>query len=158
MITKKIRKSEGFFWLGMGIFICLLATKTHLGSFKEPGSGFIAFAAGIFLAGVGLVMIFAAVLARTAHARSGYRDFLSTFGSVSWFRIFYTMGLLLGYAILLEPLGYILATLLIMWGLFYDWDKKNWFSSLLIALVTTGVFYVFFEKLLGLRFPAGILH
>lgn len=122
--------------------------------FIAQGPGFIAFAAGLFIAGVGLVMIFTAVLARTAHKDD--RDFARIFASVSWFRMLYATALLFVYGALVEPLGFILTTLLVLWGLFYDWDKKNWFSSLLGSCATTGISYIFFEKLLGLPFPPGI--
>lgn len=154
MVTKRIRTGEGFFWLGMGVFICVLAWQTGFGFFREPGPGFIAFVTGLCMAGVGLVMIFTAVLPRTGHV--DHRDLAHTFGSVSWFRMLYATALLFAYAALVEPLGFILTTLLVLWGLFYDWDKKNWFSSLLGSCATTGISYIFFEKLLGLPFPPGI--
>ena len=53
METKRIGRSEGFFWLAMGIFICLVAVRTGIGVVKEPGPGFIALAAGLFMAVVG---------------------------------------------------------------------------------------------------------
>jgi hypothetical protein len=154
MITKRIRRGEGFLWLGIGILICLLARRTGIGLVTEPGPGFIALAAGLFMAGVGLVMIFTALLAAASIRNKG--DFARVLGSISWFRVLSTLGLLFAYAFLLDRLGYILTTFLVMWGLFFDWEKKNLFVSILLALLTTGSSYLFFEKLLLVRFPGGI--
>ncbi len=68
----------------------------------------------------------------------------------------YATAFLLVYAVLVEPLGFVLTTFLVLWGLFFDWEKKNWFSSLMGSCVTTGISYLLFEKLLGLPFPSGI--
>ncbi len=154
MTAKKVGEREGFFWLGMGIFICVLAWQTGFGIFREPGPGFIAFLAGLCMAAVGLVIVLTAVLGKTA--RKDDQKAARRFGSVSWSRMLYATVLLLLYATLVEPLGFILTTLLVLWGLFYDWEKKNWFSSLLGSCATTGISYLLFEKLLGLPFPPGI--
>jgi putative tricarboxylic transport membrane protein len=154
MVTKRIRRGEGFFWLGMGVFICILSWQTGFGFFREPGPGFVAFVTGLCMAGIGLVMALAATLVRTAQRDD--REFAHAFGTVSWFRMLYATALLLVYAALVEPLGFVLTTLLVLWGLFYDWDKKNWFSSFLGSCATSGISYIFFEKLLGLPFPPGI--
>ena len=158
MITNRVGKAEGLVWMVIGGIICLLSWQTELGSFREPGPGFIAFATGLFMGVVGLLMVLTAVFKKTPSGEdcdSGRTAGLSY--PSSWFRMVFTMGLLFGYALLLTPLGYIPTTLLVLWGLFYDGEKRNWVSSLLVASVTTGASFVFFEKLLGLRFPAGIL-
>jgi putative tricarboxylic transport membrane protein len=154
MIKKGFRRSEGFYWLGMGFFICLLAWHTGLGFFRQPGPGFLGFVAGLFMLGVGLIMILTVVLAGTA--RKNDQDSARHFGSVSWFRMLYATALLFIYAALVEPFGFILTTFFVLWGLFYDWNRKNWFSSLLSSGATTGISYLLFEKLLGLPFPPGI--
>jgi hypothetical protein len=154
MITKRIRRGEGFFWLAMGIFIGIVAMRTGVGAVKEPGPGFIALAAGLFMAGVGLVMILTALLGAVSIRKGG--PLSRVLSSISWSRVLCTLGLLFGYAFLLDRLGHVLATFLVMWGLFYDWDKKNPVISLLLSVLVTGISYLFFEKLLLVRFPKGI--
>jgi len=154
MFTKQLKKVEGLFWVGIGVIICLLAWETRLGSFREPGPGFIAFFTGLFIAGIGLVIAFSGAFSKTSHVPS--LDLRSAFRDISWFRLVYTMGLLLVYAFFVNMLGYILTTFLVMWGLFYDWETKRWFPSFLISFVTTGVTYLVFEVFLHCQFPRGI--
>ena len=79
-----------------------------------------------------------------------------TFQIISWSRLTYTTGLLLAYTILMEILGYILATFLLMWGMFYDWEKKNWAWSLLFSIVTALGSYIMFEVWLRCQLPHGV--
>ena len=98
------------------------------GSFHEPGSGFLGFIAG--------TLRFAC---RFDHGTStvpfeGPRSYNgsssgSSFSITSWPRLAYTMALLLVYGLLLERLGYVITTFLVMWGPFYDHTGVIWFSS-----------------------------
>lgn len=47
---------EAVAWIFIGIAICILARKFGLGSFHEPGAGFIAFLSGFFLCGIGVAL------------------------------------------------------------------------------------------------------
>jgi hypothetical protein len=154
METKRIGRSEGFFWLAMGIFICIVAMRTGIGPVKEPGPGFIALAAGLFMAGVGVVMI-VTVLFKTGSGRNG-GPLAHMLTRITWSRVLWTLGYLFVYAFLLDRLGHVLTTFLVMCGLFYDRERKNPLVSLLLSVLVTGISYLFFEKLLLVRFPGGI--
>lgn len=148
------RKLEPPFWIGMGLILCFLAWKTKLGAFHNPGPGFVAFFTGLFFVGVGIVMAFSEAFSKTPHDPS--LDLRSAFRGISWFRLSYAMALLLLYGFVLNMLGYILTTFLMMWGLFYDWERKNWFPSFLASFITTGVTYLTFEVGLHCQLPRGI--
>lgn len=152
MGTRRFRRIEGFFWIIAGAGIGFLAWKFRIGSFQEPGPGFVAFFSGLFLSGVGLVMFFSSAFLKI----SDRPDFGQVFHNISWSRLAYTMALLLGYALLLNTLGYILTTLLAMWGLLFDWKKSSLASSFLSSLLTTAVTYLVFEVWLHCQFPRGL--
>ena len=154
MRIKQIRKVEGFFWIGIGVIICLLAWKSKLGSFLEPGPGFVAFISGFFVSTVGLVMGLSGLLSKISPPSR--IDFDKTFSIASWPRLIYTMGLLLSYGLLLNTLGYILTTFLVMSGLFYDREKSRWVSNGLASLISVGVTYLVFQVWLRCQFPRGI--
>ena len=144
MVGKEIKRGEGFFWLAAGGFICFAAGRTGIGVVKEPGPGFIALAAGLFMAGVGVIMILTALLAAGPvrdKARPGRLP-----GAGSWARVLYTLGLLFAYAFLLDPLGHVLTTVLVMWGLFYDRDKKNHAVSILAFNPGHRNFAIYFSR------------
>ncbi len=153
MGTRRIGRLEGWVWMMGGAAICFLAWKFRIGAFREPGPGFVALFSGLFLSGVGLVMVFSGTFSRI----SGRVVFGQVFRNISWYRLAYTMGLLLGYALFLNTLGYILTTLLVMWGLFLDWKKRSLVSSFLTSLLTTAVTYLVFEIWLHCQFPRGLL-
>ena len=157
MITKQTGKIEGFFWLGIGVFICTLAWKVDLGSFKEPGSGFVAFIAGLFLSVLGLLMVLSEVYSKVLHRAGPVSG--PGFRGAPVFLIFYTIGVLLGYGLFLETLGYNVSTLLVMWALFYLFYKRGKYRvawSFLASLATTGVTYLVFEVWLRSQLPRGI--
>jgi hypothetical protein len=153
MQTKGTAKMEGYFWVGIGAVVCILAWRAHLGSFGEPGPGFLAFASGLFVAIVGLIM---AISQRFSETAPGYRPQVKhTFQNISWSRMGYTMGLLLFYALFLNTLGYILTTVLVMWGLFYGRETNRWVSSIWISLITVASSYLVFEVWLRCQLPRG---
>ena len=154
MVGKEIKRAEGFFWLALGGFICFVAGRTGIGVVKEPGPGFIALAAGVFMAGVGAIMVLTGFVAESPVSHKAHPAPLLSSGSRA--RVLYTLGLLFAYAILLGLLGHILTTVLVMWGLLFDWGKKNFVVSLILSALVTGISYLFFEKLLMVQFPRGI--
>ena len=154
MFAKEIRTREGICWIGIGIIICILALQFDLGSFHEPGPGFVALLSGLFLSAMGLVMALSKAVSRNRPGQVPKSD--RTFQIISWPRLTYTTGLLLAYTILIEILGYILATFLLMWGMFYDWEKKNWAWSFLFSMVTALGSYIMFEVWLRCQLPHGV--
>jgi hypothetical protein len=71
-------------------------------------------------------------------------------------RLAYTMMFLIAYAILINPFGYILSTFLVMFGLFFDWEKKNWLWSAFFSVTVSLVSYFVFEVWLRCQLPRGI--
>ena len=152
--TKKI---EGFFWLGLGAIVCLLSRRVGLGSFSEPGSGFIAFIVGLFLAVLGLIVLSSDVFRKkpTGTGTLPVRPFQGAPLSL----LLSTVGVLIGYGLFLEKLGYILTTFLVMGALFYffhERGKRRLGLSAFAAFATTGVTYLVFEVWLHSQLPRGI--
>lgn len=158
MITKQTGKIEGFFWLVIGIIICVLGWKIDIGSFREPGSGFIAFILGLAISVLGLLMVLSEIY--STDFRGAGPVSRQAFRGAPVFRLLYTAGVLLGYGLFLETLGYNVTTLLVMWALFclfYEKGKNRLVSSFLASLATTGVTYLVFEVWLRSQLPHGIL-
>jgi len=154
MSAKEIRTFEGIFWVVLGVMICILAWTFDLGSLHEPAPGFAAFLSGLFLCSIGIVIIISkTVLKSLTNTRP---DAVQTFNIIPWRRLAYTIGLLLGYTLFFNALGYILATFLLMYGMFYDWEKKSWASSLLFSILTVLMSYLVFEVWLQCQLPRGI--
>jgi putative tricarboxylic transport membrane protein len=150
------RKIEGLFWFLIGLIVCRLAWKFQVGSLREPGSGFIAFILGMALSLLGLVMVLVEVYSKTSGntvAAAGH-----PFRGTPLFPFALTGGILFGYGLLLETLGYNVTTLLAMWALFYlFYEKRNrLLLSLFAAFATTATTYLVFEVWLRSQLPRGI--
>jgi hypothetical protein len=170
-----LRIVEGPIWVIIGVIISVWSFRTGLGTFKEPGVGFVAFASGLFIIAVGG---FVAVLRRPrrqevqASDRHQTPDTLSTQGSVlsphtsylspsfvesAPFKLTYTLALLLFYALLLDRLGYIIMTFIVLLGLFFDPVHPRRAGPLLASFLSVAVTYLVFEVWLRSQLPRGIL-
>ena len=156
MVEKQIGTSEGIFWFVIGGIICVLALQHGLGSFRAPAPGFVAFLAGILIGGVGAVMILSNSISMGL-AKGTVRGTGEGIRTVPRNRLAYTMMFLIAYAILMDPLGFILSTVLVMFGLFFSWEKKNWFRSAFFSSTVSLVSYLVFEVWLRCQLPRGIL-
>ncbi|MFQ5896572.1 MAG: tripartite tricarboxylate transporter TctB family protein [Nitrospinota bacterium] len=68
-----------------------------------------------------------------------------------------TMGVFLLYSYLLEYLGYLIATPLVLGGLTLFFGNRNVLLILLVAVGTPAFIYLFFQKFLTIALPPGIL-
>ncbi len=150
---------EGQVWVALGIGICLYAYTMDLGTFHDPGVGFVAFAAGIFLIVVGILLIASSrELTRKSPEEIAHED--PTPGPLLQtrvFRITYTVALLIMYGLFLDYLGYVLATFAMMYGLFFDRSRRSLVVIPLgAAFLTTGITYLVFEVWFQSQLPHGI--
>jgi hypothetical protein len=152
-----LRLLEGPVWVFIGVIISVWSYRTGVGTFNEPGVGFVAFASGLFIMAVGaLVTVFrrpvqqgvGAAVPATARTR-----FLES----APFKLTYTLSLLLFYALFLNLLGYIVATFVVLFGLFYNPSGRRWAGPLLASCLSVAVTYLIFEVWLQSQLPRGIL-
>jgi putative tricarboxylic transport membrane protein len=61
------------------------------------------------------------------------------------------------YIVLLNPLGFPIATFLYLFFSIWYLKKSKWLLALVISLITAGLSYYLFIRLLGLSFPTGVL-
>lgn len=61
------------------------------------------------------------------------------------------------YVFVLEPLGFVLASSLLFWGVALSFGSRAWGRDPFIGLILALAVYLAFTRLLGLRLPAGLL-
>ena len=134
-----LRIVEGPLWVLIEMIICAWSHRTGLGAFTEPGVGFVAFAAVAIGA---LVTVFrrpeeqkSARVPAAAHAR-----FLES----APFKLTYTLLLLVIYALLLNHMGYLITTFLVLFGLFFDPVGRRAAGPLLASFLCVTVAYLSF--------------
>jgi putative tricarboxylic transport membrane protein len=140
------------FWILLSLFMMLFSHDIGLGEFRSPGPGLMPFLVGVLLF---LISLYA--LIRFVSRKKGAAETSEKAGSELHFRkIGLVLFFLLVYALLLEKVGYLITTFLMLILLFRTAGVNRWRFALIISGVTALVTYVFFGYL-GLRFPAGVL-
>jgi hypothetical protein len=156
MNSERIRRSEAFFWIVLGVAICFLGWRIKIGNFHGPGPGFFALVAGLALVIIGTFMLFSKG-ALTSQGTSKAATGVSRISGLFKLRLIGTMVILVAYGLFLNAVGYLLCTFLVMCGLFYDWGKNRLLNAVFASVVTTAVTYLIFETWLHTQLPRGIL-
>jgi hypothetical protein len=147
---------EGPIWVALGVAISLLSYRTGIGSFSEPGAGFVAFGSGIFMIVIGSIRSIARGGTSGQKAgEPGEPSLRKTTGRPSYRRV-YTLVLLVLYALLLNSVGYVITTFLVMFGLFFDPEKRRFAAPLFASLASVAVTYTLFEIWLKTQLPRGL--
>ncbi len=121
-----------------------------MGDLHRPGPGFLPFYASLLLAGLALVS-----LLQDLRAMRGPGSALG--GGVRWGRWILMLTSLFLYVGLLERLGFLVATFLLMLVLFRLLQPYRWVTVVTLALLTMASAYLFFVVLLESRLPVGVL-
>ena len=150
-----LRVLEGPVWLLIGVIVTTWSFRTGLGTFKEPGVGFVAFASGLFIMAVGaLVTVLRRPETQKIGTASGKTH--SRFLESAPFKLTYTLALLVFYALLLDLLGYIITTFAVLFGLFFDPVGRRWAGPLLASFLSVTITYLVFEVWLRSQLPRGV--
>lgn len=137
------------FWVAVSIFICEESIRLDPGSLSNPGPGLIPLGSGLLLGGFGIVLFI-----RTFRARQEEKETVSK-GGIRWQELALALISLIGYAFLLDYLGFLLITLI--WMVFIcRVGKVGWKKTFFISAVTTSLCYILFAHFLDIRFPQGV--
>ena len=149
-------KSAGAdFW--SSLFLLLLsaavineAFNLELGAPRNPGSGFMVFGAAAAL-GLFALRQFIVALLSPAHPKESAGD------PIHWSRIVCVILAVLAYILLLEPVGYLLCTFLLLAFLFQILEPGYWVTRTIGAVFTSALTYAIFAKALKLNLPRGLI-
>lgn len=139
----------GSFWLMIiGLAFAVRAFSYGLGTFEEPGPGFMPFLAGIMMA-------FFCAIVLIINLKRGWMPLRTLWEGTKWWRAGIVIALLALFCIFLPYLGFILTSFLIMIILFRLVDKPKWVPTILFSLLTTTGFYLLFQVWLKSQLPIG---
>jgi len=135
------------FGMFIGVAVMIGATRLRLGTPTEPQPGFFPFiAAGVLVVLCGILFI-QAFLGRSQGAEA--------FGEL-WRPAILIAGLFV-YSIVLDSLGYVIATIILAAVVLRVLDTKTWWKLAVISLALSIGTYLLFDRLLDVSLPAGIL-
>lgn len=139
------------FWIGLGLLVMILSYRLGLGGLHNPGPGLMPFLLGFFLCVIAVYFLLTFISRK--QIREGAAD--AEQGGIHVWRLWLVLASLFAYALLLEPLGFLVTTFLVLVILFRTLDNR-WSTILIASLLTALIAYVLF-RYLGVQFPKGIL-
>ena len=117
-----------------------------VGSPKSPGAGFWPLLIALVMIGLGVSLI----LRPTPNA-------ITEAGESRWGKFIISLGTLAFYIVALEPLGYLLATVVMMFVQLRWVESRSWKSSSVIAVLTAVLSLLIFQVLLKVTLPEGLI-
>jgi putative tricarboxylic transport membrane protein len=146
------QRVAGFIFLFIGVLGFADSLRLSWGSWAEPGPAPFPLAVSLLLAIAGLVKIFQNPEAGEKGRRIEWRAMVRGFSTP-----LKILGTTLVFILVLERLGYLVATLLFMLVLFlWVCRYRLWIAMGLSATVGVGSWY-FFESILKVQLPEGLL-
>jgi putative tricarboxylic transport membrane protein len=117
-----------------------------VGSPKSPGAGFWPLVIAMVMAGLGLSLI----LRPTPDAPTAG-------GESRWGKFAVSLGTFAFYVASLEPLGYLLATSVMLFAQLRWVESRSWRSSVTIAVLAAIISLIVFRVLLKVSLPEGMI-
>jgi putative tricarboxylic transport membrane protein len=139
-------------WIGISIIVCLESAKVGIGNFQFPGSGFFPFWLGVILS------ILAITLTISKPSQKEGTKITDLRKETGWFRIILVLTSILAYIIILNKIGYILATIGLMIILFNIGERKKIWVKIVMAIIIVLTSYVIFCLWLEVQLPRGLLN
>lgn len=148
----RYNRISGFFFLAVGIFFFVYARSVEIGTWNEPGPGFLPLWGGIILAAMSI-----ALLMRTFWGRLPAITHSFFPRSDSWKRVAATFAALIAYNFLLTPLGFTITTFLFIGFLVRFIFPQTWTRTLVVAGFSALAARLLFINFLETQLPKGLL-
>jgi putative tricarboxylic transport membrane protein len=142
----------GLFWFLFGGGIVGSSFYYGVGSFSDPGPGFITFLAGSALTLLSLILFIS-----SARSKEGGQSLRQYWEGRQTGKAFYVLGLLVVYMFLLSPLGFLLSTFFLLIFLFRVQSTYSLRSLIFLSAASTIVSIAIFDTWLGVQLPRGFM-
>ena len=143
----------GIFFLMVGLIFAVYSRSVDIGDWSEPGAGFLPFYGGLAMIAMAALLVVKSLVGKDAISAAVDPFFPE---SDSWKRVLSTFLALVGYNVLLRPLGFVLVTFLFVAFLVKFIFPESWVKSLTTAALATICAQFVFAYLLEINFPKGI--
>lgn len=156
-ITKDIVSGSCF--LTLGLFIVFRSIGFKIWGVIGPQEGFFPFIIGILIIALSLIIIGKSLLSRLPHALVTSEKSLTEeeTASVSLRKVVYYSIAMGCYAILLQPVGFLITTPVFLVCILRLIERQSWRTSVSVALALTVLSHIVFAYLLMVPLPKGLL-
>ncbi|MCX5906502.1 MAG: tripartite tricarboxylate transporter TctB family protein [Deltaproteobacteria bacterium] len=139
-------------WLGLALFIGVeVWRKMPVGEWNDPGAGFWPLGAALLLGGLSAVNFLKSSLDKSPEDRAPW------YPRQRWRAIVLIMASLMAYVFLLEWIGFLLGTFLLMAYLFRSAEPQRWAVAIGGSALISAATYLVFDIWLKTQLPKGIL-
>jgi len=140
-------------WIGFAAIVCWGGLKLGFGSFHQPQAGFLPFLSGLVLGLLALVDLISGVI----NHWKGEKADKEIWADIHWGKLLLTLVMLFIYTVFFNTLGFIIATILLLFFLYRVMEPRPWWVVIIASFITTGLFYVGFKIGLDSQLPGGFL-
>jgi putative tricarboxylic transport membrane protein len=137
-------------WLAFSVFVVLAGRHHGIGAVNDPGSGFLLFWLGLLMCGFSAALVAAAL-------RAGGPSLASLWQDTRWRKVLAIIASLCAYALLLNTLGFLLASIPLLLVLLRAIDPVPWPVALPVGIGAPLALWWLLKKLLLIQLPAGVL-
>ncbi len=148
---KWMKRVSSLFLLGYSALIFFSSLKLGMGDTKKPGPGFMPMLASLLVFCLSSFIFIKELKGSEPEEKKGALK-----GQKYFFKGAILIVAVLGYSVLLEWVGYLIAIFLLMFGLFSVSEPKKWHKNIAIAAVVAILSFVIFRRLLGVQLPTGM--
>jgi putative tricarboxylic transport membrane protein len=139
--------------LGFSLFIIVESYRLDIGTFHSPQAGFLPFFAAIVLAILSLVLFLTAGSAKL----EAPDKIIPSFNRERFPKILYVALSVFIYAMLLNPVGFLITTILFIGFLLKAVESQRWYVVVAVAGSASMGSYLIFDVLLKVQLPKGLL-
>ncbi len=148
---KRYDQISSLIWLFFAVFICSESLRLPLGTLRDPGAGFLPLGSGLCLGILSIVHYLQARFRRESDLRTSW------ISRERWKILVIILAVLFGYALLLDVLGFLISTFILLLVLFSLAKPKKWAVAAGGSALASILSYVVFEIWLKTQLPRGIL-
>jgi putative tricarboxylic transport membrane protein len=149
---KKNDQISSVVWLLAAIYICFESLRLPIGSWRDPGPGFLPLGAGLLLGILSIIVFLQASLNPSNEPGE------CIFPRKAWGKMIFCLAALLGYALILPVLGFLVTTYIFLFLLFrFGIEAQSWVVSLAGSALASLLCYGIFEMWLKTQLPKGII-
>ena len=136
--------------LAIAVYLCSQSFLYTLGSWRYPGPGFFSFGIGALLGSFSIIVYIKARMSKSPETEESW------YSKEKWKGLVLVLAALFAYAMLLEILGFLLSTVLLLFFLFKVVEPQSWIVAAGGSLLATFSSYALLKLLLQVRLPQGI--
>lgn len=127
----------------LSLVYLFLGKKFNLGTMKRPGVGFLPMVSGTLLMGFSLFQVIKEIKLTKGDEKL----------DIKWWRIFLFFSMVILYAVILKPVGYVIATSILLFLSARLYGAKSWLKPLVFSFLMSGISYYIFAVVLLVQLP-----